>query len=77
LRDQGLTFVGIDVIGDHLIQIKDTSSPALLQVARFTGVHLEAEIWDVIERRWRRDALMRWAGFISTAISNRCWPRSR
>ncbi|HUC17166.1 MAG TPA: glutathione synthase [Acetobacteraceae bacterium] len=51
LREQGLIFVGIDVIGDWLTEINVTSPTGLQEVARFDGVHLEATIWDRIEER--------------------------
>ncbi|MGC8530618.1 MAG: glutathione synthase [Acidiphilium sp.] len=49
LRERGLLFTGIDVIGDYLTEINVTSPTGLQQVARFDGVHLEASIWDRIE----------------------------
>ena len=51
LRDQGLIFVGIDVIGDWLTEINVTSPTGLQEVARFDGVHLEKAIWDSIEAK--------------------------
>ncbi len=51
LRDNGLIFVGIDVIGDYLTEINVTSPTGLQEIARFDGVDLAAEIWDVIERK--------------------------
>ncbi len=51
LRDQGLIFVGIDVIGDYLTEINVTSPTGIQEIARFDGVHLERAIWDSIERR--------------------------
>jgi glutathione synthase len=51
LREQGLIFVGIDVIGDWLTEINVTSPTGLQEVARFEGVHLETTIWDRIEAR--------------------------
>ncbi len=51
LREQGMIFVGIDVIGDWLTEINVTSPTGLQEVARFDGVHLEATIWDRIESR--------------------------
>ena len=51
LRDHGLIFVGIDVIGDYLTEINVTSPTGLQEVARFDGVDLSAAIWDSIERR--------------------------
>ena len=54
LREQGLVFVGIDVIGDWLTEINVTSPTGLQEIDRFDGVCLEARIWDAIEAR--RDA---------------------
>ncbi len=51
LRDQGLIFVGIDVIGDWLTEINVTSPTGLQEVARFDGTDLAALIWDAIERK--------------------------
>ena len=51
LRDHGLIFVGIDVIGDYLTEINVTSPTGLQEVARFDGTDLSANIWDSIERR--------------------------
>jgi glutathione synthase len=57
LRERGLTFVGIDVIGDYLTEINVTSPTGLQEIDRFDGVSLEAEIWDAIEAK--RDELHR------------------
>jgi glutathione synthase len=51
LRDQGMIFVGIDVIGDYLTEINVTSPTGLQEIARFDGVHLEKSIWDRIEEK--------------------------
>jgi len=51
LREQGLIFVGIDVIGDYLTEINVTSPTGLQELARFDGVHLEKAIWDCIEAK--------------------------
>ena len=51
LRDQGLIFVGIDVIGDYLTEINVTSPTGLQEIARFDGVHIEKAIWDRIEEK--------------------------
>ncbi len=51
LRERGLIFVGIDVIGDYLTEINVTSPTGLQEINRFNGTILEAEIWDAIERR--------------------------
>ncbi len=51
LREQGMIFVGIDVIGDYLTEINVTSPTGLQEIARFDGVHLEQAIWDSIEAK--------------------------
>lgn len=51
LKEQGLIFVGIDVIGDWLTEINVTSPTGLQEIGRFDGISLEAGIWDVIEER--------------------------
>jgi glutathione synthase len=51
LREMGLVFVGIDVIGDYLTEINVTSPTGLQEINRFDGVKLEAKIWDAIEAR--------------------------
>ncbi|WP_203070877.1 glutathione synthase [Falsiroseomonas ponticola] len=54
LRDRGLIFVGIDVIGDYLTEINVTSPTGLQELARFDGVYLERAIWDAIEAKVSR-----------------------
>jgi glutathione synthase len=51
LRDLGMIFVGIDVIGDYLTEINVTSPTGLQEIARFDGVHIERSIWDRIEEK--------------------------
>jgi glutathione synthase len=51
LREQGLVFVGIDVIGDYLTEINVTSPTGLQEIARFDGTNLAGLIWDRIETR--------------------------
>jgi glutathione synthase len=51
LREQGLIFVGIDVIGDYLTEINVTSPTGIQEINRLDGARLEAGIWDAIERR--------------------------
>ena len=53
LRENGLLFVGIDVIGDYLTEINVTSPTGLQEIARFDGVNLPGRIWDRIEARIR------------------------
>lgn len=51
LKDNGLIFVGIDVIGDYLTEINVTSPTGLQEIARFDGIRIEETIWDRIEAR--------------------------
>ena len=51
LKEKGLLFVGIDVIGDYMTEINVTSPTGLQEINRFDGVRLERRIWDAIEAR--------------------------
>ncbi len=51
LKDRGLIFVGIDVIGGYMTEINVTSPTGIQEIDRFDGVCLEATIWDAIEAR--------------------------
>jgi len=51
LRERGMIFVGIDVIGGYLTEINVTSPTGLQEIARFDGIHLERPIWDAIEAK--------------------------
>jgi len=51
LREQGLIFVGIDVIGDWLTEINVTSPTGIQEIDRFDDANLSAGIWDAIETR--------------------------
>lgn len=51
LRERGLIFVGIDVIGDYLTEINVTSPTGIQEIDRFDGICIEAEIWDAIEAK--------------------------
>ena len=49
LKERGLLFVGIDVIGDYLTEINVTSPTGIREFERFTGISLAAQTWDAIE----------------------------
>jgi glutathione synthase len=49
LKERGLVFVGIDVIGDYLTEINVTSPTGLQEVNRFDDTRLEVQLWDAIE----------------------------
>jgi len=51
LREQGLVFVGIDVIGDYLTEINVTSPTGIQEINRLDGVQIERTLWDAIEKR--------------------------
>ena len=51
LKERGLIFVGIDVIGDYLTEINVTSPTGIQECGRFDGTNLAGPIWDAIERR--------------------------
>ena len=51
LKDRGLVFTGIDVIGDWLTEINVTSPTGIWEIRRFDGTDIAALIWDAIERK--------------------------
>jgi glutathione synthase len=51
LRQRGLLFVGIDVIGDYLTEINVTSPTGIRAVKNFGGPDIAALIWDKIEAK--------------------------
>lgn len=52
LKELGLIFVGIDVIGGRLLtEINVTSPTGIVAVDRFNGTDTAGRIWDAIERR--------------------------
>ena len=51
LKERGLIFTGIDVIGRSLTEINVTSPTGIQELERFDGVNVAALIWEAIERR--------------------------
>ena len=51
LKERGMIFVGIDVIGGYMTEINVTSPTGLQEVNAFDDVCLEADIWDAIEAK--------------------------
>ena len=49
LKERGLVFVGIDVLGDYLTEINVTSPTGAQQLKRFGGADAAALLWDRIE----------------------------
>ncbi|HIJ38085.1 MAG TPA: glutathione synthase [Rhodospirillaceae bacterium] len=69
LKERGLLFVGIDVIGDYLTEINVTSPTGLQEINRFDGVCLESVIWDAIEAK--RAQLPKASPAASTSLGTR------
>ena len=53
LREAGLVFVGIDMIGDCLTEINVTSPTGIQEINRLMGTSLEVELTDAVEARAR------------------------
>ena len=51
LKQNGLVFVGIDVIGGYLTEINVTSPTGIQEYERFTGISLSTRIWEAIEAK--------------------------
>ncbi len=51
LRERGLIFVGIDVIGDYMSEINVTSPSGIMEINRLDDARLDALVWDAIEAR--------------------------
>ncbi|MFD1941045.1 glutathione synthase [Paradevosia shaoguanensis] len=51
LKERGMIFVGIDVIGDYLTEINVTSPTGIREIKRFGGPDIAVLIWDAIEKR--------------------------
>lgn len=51
LKERGLVFTGIDVIGDCLTEINVTSPTGIQQINTLEGVALESQLWDAFEAR--------------------------
>ncbi|HTO09214.1 MAG TPA: glutathione synthase [Myxococcota bacterium] len=52
LREHGIVFAGIDVIGDWLTEINVTSPTGIQEINRLDGVRLEKTVLDAVERRF-------------------------
>jgi glutathione synthase len=51
LRERGMIFVGIDVIGDFITEINVTSPTGIRAVKSLGGPDAAAMVWDVIEKK--------------------------
>jgi glutathione synthase len=53
LRERGLLFVGIDVIGDYITEINVTSPTGIRAIKNLGGPDIAKLIWDKIEAKRR------------------------
>jgi len=51
LRDRGLLFVGIDIVGEFLTEINVTSPTGIRPIDQFCGIDVASMVWDAIEAR--------------------------
>ena len=51
LRQDGLYFVGLDIIGDYLTEVNVTSPTGVQEIDALDNVRLEAAVLDFVERR--------------------------
>ena len=51
MRELGLVFAGIDVIGDYLTEVNVTSPTGVQEINRLNDDCLEAKMWDWVENR--------------------------
>ena len=51
LREDGLYFTGLDVIGNFLTEVNVTSPTGVQEINALNGVRLESQVIDFIERR--------------------------
>jgi len=56
LRQHGLAFVGIDVLGDYLTEVNVTSPTGVQEINRLDNTCLEAVMWDWIEDQRRHQS---------------------
>lgn len=51
LKERGLLFVGIDVIGNYLTEINVTSPTGIMEINRLNDARLDCLVWEAIETR--------------------------
>lgn len=56
LREHGLVFVGLDVIGDRLTEINVTSPTCIREIQRGSGLDAAERLMDAVARRWTASA---------------------
>lgn len=53
LKELGLLFVGIDIIGEYLTEINVTSPTGIREINPMMGISIESLITDAVEMRWK------------------------
>ncbi len=51
LKDKGLIFVGIDIIGNYLTEINVTSPTGIREIKSYDSIAIEEMFWDFIEKK--------------------------
>ena len=51
LKEKGLIFVGIDIIGDYLTEINVTSPTGIREIKTHSSIVIEEMFWDFIEKK--------------------------
>ena len=51
LKEKGLYFVGIDIIGDYITEINVTSPTGIREIRALESVVIEEMFWDFIENK--------------------------
>jgi glutathione synthase len=59
LRERGLIFVGLDVIGDYLTEINVTSPTCIRELEKLYDVDIKGALMDAIEA-WLREPVSKW-----------------
>jgi len=62
LRERGLVFVGLDVIGDYLTEINVTSPTCIRELDKFYGLNISARLFDAIDNRLQKRSPLRSGG---------------
>ena len=53
MRELGLWFAGLDIIGGYLTEVNVTSPTGIQEINRLDGTKLETQVIDFVERRCR------------------------
>ncbi len=51
MKDRGVVFAGIDVIGDYLTEINVTSPTGIRELDNIFDLNIAGDLFDAIERR--------------------------